>query len=373
MLHLMKYRLISILRQKQIVFWSMLFPILLGTLFYVSFGSSDKEIETINVALVKEDDSIMSQNFASYIKMIEEDDSKIISVKELSRKEADKKLQELDITGIYIACEEPELIVTGNNISSSILNSLLDTFNRQAQMYIDIGSENPGKLKDVIASDYLSFVDETTLGGKSVDGEVQYFLSLIGMACMFGCFIGYQSSVQLQANVSSVAVRRAVSSVGKFKQLAADTLVSVFLHYINLAALLLFLIFILKIDISGNIAKLAGICVTGGFIGVSIGIFTGTLSKLNDGVRIGILVTTGLVLSFLSGLMVGGIKGVVEDYFPLLNRINPAAVITDAIYSASIYDDGDRYAYDIVILIIMSGITGIITFLKTRGERYDSI
>lgn len=373
MLHLIKYRIISILKEKQTVFWSMLFPILLASMFYVSFGSSDNEIETINIAVVKMDNSEMAKNFIKYLEMLENDDSELISVEELSKEKADEKLKKLEITGIYYAGEEIELVVTSNDISSSILKSLLDTYNSQAQMYKDIAIEKPEKLEAVIKADYMGFTDETTLGGKSVDGEIQYFLSLIGMACMFGCFIGYPVSVQLQANVSSVALRRAMSSISKFKQIISDTLASVIIHYINLAILLLFLSFVLNIDLGGNIVKLIGICITGGFIGVSIGIFIGTLSKLKESVRIGILVTVGLTCSFLSGLMIIGVKALIEDICPLLNRINPAAVITDAIYSVSIYDDPERYISDIIILIIMSVIIGIITFIKTRGERYDSI
>ena len=145
------------------------------------------------------------------------------------------------------------------------------------------------------------------------------------------------------------------------------------MHYVSLAVLLSYLHFILKIDLSGNIFKLIGICLTGGFIGVSLGILVGTLSKLPDGMRIGILVAEGLVLSFLAGLMISGIKGLVEENCPILNKINPAAVITDAIYSVSVYDDPGRYTTDIVILIIMSLVVGIVTFIITRRECYDSI
>ncbi len=373
MLHLFKYRIISILKEKQVVFWSMLFPILLATMFYLSFGSSDNDIETINVALVKENSSEMSENFIKYLEMLDSDDSKLISVKKLSKEEANKKLEKLEITGIYYANEEPELVVISNDTSSSILKSLLDTYNGQAQIYKDIILEKPEKLETVTKLDYIEFVDETTLGGKSVDGEIQYFLALIGMACMFGCFIGHQISIQLQANVTSVALRRAVSSISKFKQIISDTLAGVFIHYINLALLLFYLIFVLHIDLSGNIAKLVGICIAGGFIGVSLGIFVGTLSQIKEGIRIGMLVSIGLVASFCTGLMVPSIKGIIEDTCPIFNRINPAAVITDAIYSTSIYDDPERYTLDIVILVIISALIGVVTFIKTRRECYDSI
>ncbi|MCI9078617.1 MAG: ABC transporter permease [Lachnospiraceae bacterium] len=373
MLHLIKYCLLTILRQKETVFWSMLFPVLLGALFYASFGSSNTEIETIDIAVVETDNSEMSKNFINFLEMIEEDESELIAIQKLSKEEANKKLEDLKITGLFYACEEPELVVTSNNISSSILKSLLDTFIRQAQMYKDIMAEKPQKLQEAANSAYLEFASETTLTGKKVDGMVQYFYSLIGMACMFGCFIGYLVSVQLQANVSAVGLRRAISATSKFKQFIAGMITSVFVHYINLAILLLYLQYVLKIDLSGNIFKLIGICITGGFIGVGIGMFVGTLSRLSDGLRIGILVAGGLLLSFLSGLMVGGMKGLIEENVPLLNRINPASVITDAIYSITIYDDPGRYTLNIVTLVIMSLVIGAVTFIITRRECYDSI
>lgn len=373
MLHLIKYCLVTIIRQKQTVFWSMLFPILLGTLFYVSFGSQKTEIETIDVALVEEDNTEMSKNFINYLEVIENSDEKLIAIQKLSKEKAIQKLEKLEITGIYYAGTEPELVVAGNNINSSILKSLLDTFNRQAQMYKDIATQNPGKLVEVSETGYQEFATEATLTGKSVDGMVQYFFSLIGMSCMFGSFIGYLVSVQLQANVSPVGLRRAISATSKLKQIAASTLSAVFMHYINLAVLLFYLHFVLKIDLSGNIFKLIGICLAGGFIGVSSGMFVGTFSKLPDGIRIGILVITGLLTSFLSGLMVGGIKGLIEDNCPLLNRINPTSVITDAIYSITIYDDPGRYALNIFILVVMSLIIWTATFIASRRECYDSI
>ena len=357
MLHLIKYCLLTILRQKETVFWSILFPILLGTLFYASFGSSNAEIETIDVAVVETDNSEMSKNFISFLEMMEDDESELIAVEKLSKEEANKKLEDLEITGLFYACEEPELVVTSNDISSSILKSLLDTFTRQAQMYKDIAMEKPQKFQEAAQAAYLEFASETTLTGKKVDGMVQYFYSLVGMACMFGSFIGYLVSVHLQANVSSVGLRRAVSATSKLKQLIAGTISSVFVHYTGLAILLLYLQYILKIDLSGNIFKLIGVCLAGGFIGVIIGI----------------LVAEGLLLSFLSGLMVGGIKGLIEDKCPLLNRINPATVITDAIYSITIYDDPGRYTLNIVTLVIMSLIMGAVTFIITRRECYDSI
>ena len=220
MFHLMKYCFLNILREKSVVFWSMLFPILLGTLFYVSFGHMGDEIETINVAVVKEDDSDMSKAFDEYIKAVEEDDSEIIAIQEMSDKEAMKKIKSKEVGGVFYCAEEIRLAVAGNSVESSVLESLLDTFNSQSHMYQEIIKEHPEKLQEIMQDEaIIELTEETTLTGKKVDGIVQYFYSLIAMGCMFGCFIGLQVSKYLNANIEEVGIRRAITPTHKLKQI----------------------------------------------------------------------------------------------------------------------------------------------------------
>ena len=40
MLHLLKYQFLQIIRSRSIMFWALTFPLILGTLFYVSFGNT---------------------------------------------------------------------------------------------------------------------------------------------------------------------------------------------------------------------------------------------------------------------------------------------------------------------------------------------
>ncbi len=373
MFHMMKYRFLSLMREKVIVFWSMLFPILLGSLFYVSFGSADYKIETIKVGVVEENDSAMAKQFMEYINMIEDREEGLIELVSLDKEKADEKLKHIDVSGVYYVGEDIELVVTGSNIGSNVMKSLLDTFNRQAQMYMTIAKEKPSMLVEAAAGEYIQYVKKTNLAGKEVNSEVQYFLSLIALGSMFGGFIGYAIVCKLQANVSDIGIRRAVTCVNKFKQIAADGLVGVGVQYFNLIILMLYLNFVLKIDLGDSAVKLMVIGILGDFIGVGIGIIVGSLSKLTEGMRIGIIITTGLVSSFMAGLMVSGVKRFVELRCPLLNRINPAAVIADAIYSASVYDDVERYGRNIMILLVMVAIIIFTSFLLTRRVRYDSI
>ena len=93
MLHEIKYRILTIYRDRQVAFWSLLFPIILGTLFSLAFGNFGKDIDTIDTAIVKEDTSDSAKAFENYLKEIEKSDSKVIKLKVMSDKKA-KQSQE---------------------------------------------------------------------------------------------------------------------------------------------------------------------------------------------------------------------------------------------------------------------------------------
>ena len=71
--------------------------------------------------------------------------------------------------------------------------------------------------------------------------------------------------------------------------------------------------------------------------------------------------------------MFGNMKDVIEQNAPILNRINPAAVLSDAYYCISVYNDTLRYQrmYDYSADHEYSFLG--IAFLGVRRERYDSI
>ena len=85
----------------------------------------------------------------------------------------------------------------------------------------------------------------------------------------------------------------------------------------------------------------------------------------------GINTGISLFLSFLSGLMIGGLKYQIEKVAPIVNRLNPATVITDALYSLNIYDTYDKYISSMITLVVMSVVLCIASYFLTRRESYE--
>ena len=81
----------------------------------------------------------------------------------------------------------------------------------------------------------------------------------------------------------------------------------------------------------------------------------------------------GALAGFLAGLMIGDMKNIIELHCPIVNRLNPAAVLSDAFYCMGIYNDMERFTRCLLILALMSTLLLAAAFLGIRRERYDSI
>ena len=104
-----------------------------------------------------------------------------------------------------------------------------------------------------------------------------------------------------------------------------------------------------------------------------MGIFVGSLGKMKEGVKIGIILGISMVCSFLAGLMNNTMKDIVEKHAPFINRINPAALISDEFYCINVYDDLARYHRSLITLAVMGVVLVTASFLLIRRERYVSI
>ena len=373
MLHLIKYNLLVKLRNFNMVFWPLVFPLIMATFFFFAFGNlNDADFETVQVALVKESANPV---FVFFLDQVQSGDSELIALHEMSEKDALDALSQKKISGIYYEQAIPDLTLNGQGIPESILQSVLESYENNLHTLQTILKKHPSGLLSALRqmSDTKDLVREVSLGGKTIDGNSQFFYALIAMACLYGCFIGFGAAITLQANLTALAARRSVTPTHKLKLILSEQISSFLIGYVDVIILLIYLRNILKLDFQGQIGKMLLISLFGSLIGVSIGLFVGSLSKMSEGIKVSVILAISMVCSFLSGLMNGNMKDLVEKHAPIINRINPAALISDAFYCINVYNDTARYYRNLVTLAVMSAAFVMASFLLIRRNRYDSL
>ena len=356
MLHLIKYNLLVKLRNFNMTFWPLVFPLILGTFFFFAFGNlNDADFETVQVAMVQE--TSPNPLFSFYIDQVKKSNSDLLNIQEMDESAALTALKNKEISGIYYNEMTPSLTVNAHGIPESILQSVLESYNNNLHTIQNILKKHPSGI----------------LGGKTIDGNSQFFYALIAMACLYGCFIGFGAAITLQANLTALAARRCVTPTHKLKLILSEQITSFLLGYTDVIILLIYLRIILKLDFQGQIGKMLIISLFGSLIGVSVGLFVGSLGKLSEGIKVAVILAISMVCSFLAGLMNSNMKDLVEKHVPIINRINPAALISDAFYCINVYNDTARYYRNLVTLAVMSAAFVMASFLLIRRNRYDSI
>lgn len=376
MLHLMKYDVKVKLRNFNEIFWPLIFPLILGTFFYLSFGKVEEaDFETVPAAVVVSQEEGADETFLEFLDGVESDDTKLIETRKMKEKDALEALKEKKIAGIFYAGENPSLSVGGVGFKESILQSLLESYEDAKTTMETIAAEHPQGLMAAAKQmeSYQELVKQVSLGGKTTNGNASFFYALIAMACMYGCFIGFGSAMALQANLTALAARRCVTPTHKMKLILSEMLTAFGLHFMNVVILILYLRYGLHMEFTGQMPQMLLVSFVGCMIGVSMGLFISSLGRMGEGIKTAILLGVSMICSFLAGLMNGNMKDIVERNLPIINRINPAALISDAFYCINVYDDPARYTRNLVTLVIFSVILTAGSFLVVRRERYDSI
>ena len=175
------------------------------------------------------------------------------------------------------------------------------------------------------------------------------------------------------ANTSSVGKRTSISPIHKLKMLLASLLASYIVQIIGIAILFMYTIFVLKVNYSSPIPYIILLALLGSLAGLSLGISIATLIKKDENTKTGILISITMLGCFLSGMMGITMKYIIDKNIPILNKINPANMITDGFYSLYYYDTLNRYVLNIVSLLLFSICMILLSYKGLRRQKYDSI
>ena len=378
--HNFKYRLKTVFHAKEEVFWILIFPILLGTCFYAAFSNvteSTENFSTINVAIVL-DDNAQSESIKEVFNSmsVDENEDGLLSITYCDINNAKSLLNKEDITGIIQFTENsPEIIVNEDGINESILKAIVDKYVQSADILANIGQKNPEALANVIDSIYneVEYITTNNLSDGNMDMFTDYYYSLIAMTCLFGSLSGQSCAEKLKANISAQGMRKSLTPANRLVLILSDFSATYLLQIVANAILVCYLNFVLKINLGANFWLIMLTVATGSLIGVSMGIFIGSIPKISSTIKLTIISASTLFSSFLSGLMVGGIKYNIEEYIPIVNKLNPATIITDALYSLNVYDTYERFTVCIISLVAYCVIFCVASYLMTRRESYASL
>ncbi len=373
--HDLKYMLLSGFRIKSFLFWLMLFPILLGTLFKVAFGNvyeNDVLFRSIPTAVVETSDNAV---FRQVIDSLEEADEPLLAVEYTDEDNAMQLLKEGKVSGIIYVGDKLSLSVTEQKMDQVILKTFVEQYGVNEKIIKDTAEKDPSKIQAVVdkLSEDVSACKDIPMTHGDPDIYVQYFYNLIAMVAMYGSVTGLHITVQNQANLSALGARKNCSPTPKSVSMLADLAGSYIMQSACMILCVTFTHFVLKIDFGDRLPLVYVAAILGGILGVSFGFFFGSVNRFSFEAKIGIVMAVSMFSCFLSGLMMGQMKGIIAEHIPWLNKINPATVVADSLFSLNMYSDYSRFISRIITMLIITAVCTAAGIIVTRRKKYADL
>ncbi len=375
-LHSLKYEVKVGLRNKELIMWLMIFPVVLGTFFKIAFGNiyNSEKISTIPVAIVE---NVENEVFDEVMTAISESDEPLFKPCYTDADSAEKLLEKGDASGI-IYVDENGLsmgVSEAEGIEQSIIESFIRQYTARETVIKSAAEKNPMGIAATVEA--MNVGEDMNRNIPLTDGNtdmyIQYFYNLIAMVGMFGSITGLHIAMENQANLSPSGARNNVSPVNKLTKIIADLLGSFIGQAVCVIISTTYIAFVLGVDFGSRLPLVYLSGILGGCTGVSMGFFVGSIGSMSIGAKTGLSMSFSMICCALSGLMVGDIKALISEYAPIINKINPAAVISDSFYCLNLYRDYDRYIEKIVTLIVIIVVFTIGGFVMTRRKKYASL
>lgn len=377
-MHLFILRLKFLLRNKGNLFWTFLFPLLLGTFFYLGFGnlSEDSTIATMDAYVANEQADHPVVNLLKQL-TIDEDKRLFDLHTTYTREELDKKLTNQQITG-YIDIIEDEIIyhINENGLTQTITKGVLDQFVQSNDLIETVVVSDPTKIPAVTSdlSHPKTFFKGTY---SSTDAKanrlVIYFYALVSMQAMYGSIWGVGLVRDLQANMSSRAMRVSVSPTHKIKFIIIHFLTALLINFIGGLLLLGYLNYVLGVEFADQLGVIILAILIGSIGGIAFGSVLSALIKGSSNTKEAIISLISTALGFFSGLMSVDIKYMFNKAVPFMKYINPSNLLTDALFSLYYYEEMTKFYMNLSILTFISILLLGATYFLLRGTKYDSI
>jgi ABC-type multidrug transport system permease subunit len=390
-----KYTVLSILRERSVVIWVLLFPLILATMFNAMFSGLDDaayDLPIIPVAVVDESQGQAGDAFDATMDALSEGDDALLSATYVdSADDARDLLKSGEAIGVVTLDAEgyPSLElspgvgdvgVSMEQIKRTVLADVIDDFCRSRAAAEDIAANDPMALAnaDVVASfsDRSTYTQELAITHSKTKESVRYFYALLGFAALMAAMVGLNAVGRVQPNISPLGARRALSGTSRVRMLVGCISASWVVSFCALMIAFAYIRFVLGVEFGGR----EGECVFGlavaALMSTSLGALIGALPGVPFNAKSGILTGLTCLLSLFAGLYGTPAMRLADQIAhdaPWAALVNPAKQVTDLFYSLYVYTDLTPFLQTMGALLVATAVFAFIAGLLMRRQRYASL
>lgn len=372
-----------LLRNRGLVFWTLAFPILLGVLFKAALGGlmTTQSFDPVPVAVVDSQEYRLSPYKTAFDELSRGDDALVTVTSVATTAEGSSLLADDHVAGVVeVIGDEASLTVATGGMDQTILTLLLDEIAQRVDMVTTLMADEmaPGEDPQAVAAEIMDRLAESGFTLKdaspsSMDPLMAEFFSLVAMAALYGGMFSGTLMNYAQPQLGTVGRRIGVAPTRKSVFVASGIIASYVVEFVGLVLLVVVCRFLFGIDFGSNWGLTLVVASAGALAGLSLGVAVSALVRGGENMKIGVLIGMTMLGALLAGMMGGGLRYRVDATAPLVNKVNPVALITDGFYTLYYHPGSDGLWADLGILLVISLVLIGASMLTLRRQRYDSM
>ena len=271
--HNFKYSLKILFRNKSLIFWTFIFPIILGTFFKLAFKDieNNEAFHPFDIAVIESNDFNNNEIFKEAIKSVSKSDNKLFNVKYVSKSDANKLLEDKKVTGyLEFIDNDVNIKINDNGIYETILKFFVDEVNSKKNIInlsineeVSKGNYDIDNITSNILDKLNSEVNIKNISRSNLSYTMIEYYTLIAMAALYGGILSMYIINKSMPNLSDVGKRSSIAPVKKSDLILSGLLASIIVQFVGLIILFLYTIFVLNINYDSNIWYIVLLAIVG--------------------------------------------------------------------------------------------------------------
>lgn len=349
-----------ICQMKGLLFWSLLLPIFLSTLFSLTLSEvyGEKEEEKIRVGVVFQR-GYEDQNY--------ETDKALFTSSVLGEEQAEEYLKNGIIEGYAYIGDVCRLVVLDNGYVQMLMKSYLDDYIRlrdEDKMLTDnyqMLTQSPARVA----------IEEKS--GQGIDSAVSHYDTILATACLCAVFSGLMIVFNVRhPEAVPAAVRYQIAPKRSFWIICRRLFLAWMIQTVFVTISYLYMLFILAIPFHMNIGYVLLIHIVGILVSMLFGVFIGLGDRLLLSAKLGITTAVIVVCAYFSGLMDIHVRASVQERLPFMHFLNPCTLMTDAYYALYQWNSG-AFIKSLAALLAIGLLSVLLIVLYTGEGRHEAV
>lgn len=404
-----KYLVLSLVRNKGMMVWTLAFPLILSTCFAFMFAGLDGQGQTQPVRTLVVEDAAYHDDaaFQAFIKGVAgqgEDNVNaadnallaptFVPTMDEARRQMDQSVLDGDddpYVGIVAvdAQGQPQVTLCASNsvmnaqmgpIYQLILVTVMDTYSSRRQLVDDLAQTDPAAFAKPAVIEAVAAVpaatEKVSLTQNTPKESVRYYFALLGFAAVMGAQTSLIAVTWLLPRTSALGARRSVGGTSRLRSLAGTLAACWVVSFLCLVVAYVYIRLVAGVDFAGrDLGCLVALAVSS-LMATALGAVIAVLPKVDTKAKSGILTSVVCLASLFAGLYgqpTMELADTVAAACPASQWINPAVQVSQALFSLMYYDTLGPFVGHLAALLVMGAVFFACSAAALRRQRYASL